>query len=263
MDCLNIDDLDSFIERIRNGEFLPNEIYKQFIINLAQRDVAPKTITTWGSAIKKLFEANGIKIDKEIRVKTFTVHEDKLPSKEELKFIINNTDLRTRVIILILLSSGLRIDELRNLKVGDIDLSKEPALIKVRPIYSKERKGRITFISSQAKEELLKYLAIRKNINEESFLITTKKGKQLSYSQIQYLVNKAFKLIAKKEGKRYNLHAHVLRKFFKTTMIASGIPGPIVDRLVGHKRYLSEEYELYSEEQLREWYLKAEKNLII
>ncbi|MCS7123217.1 MAG: site-specific integrase [Candidatus Aenigmarchaeota archaeon] len=263
MKIFEIDDLDKFINKVRNGEIIPNEVYKQFLLNLAKKQTAPKTILTWSSALKKFFEANSIKIDEKIRIKVFNIHEDHLISKEELRFIVNNVNIRTQSIILILSSSGLRIDELRNLKIGDVDLKSEPAVIKVRGSLAKERKPRVTFISKQAKEVLLKYLSTRKNVDNDSYLITSREEKQLSYSQIQYIINKAFKLIAKKEGKRYNLHAHVLRKFFKTNMIAAGVPAPIVDRLMGHKRYLSEEYELYTFDQLKEWYLKGEANLTL
>ncbi|MEM5881571.1 MAG: site-specific integrase [Candidatus Aenigmatarchaeota archaeon] len=263
MDIFNINDLDDFVNRIRNGEILPNEIYKQFLLNLAKKQLAPKTIVTWSSALKKFFEANSIKIDENVKVKIFNIHEDYLISKEELRFIVNNVDLRTQAIILILSSSGLRIDELRNLKVSDVDLSSNPAIIKVKGITAKERKSRITFMSKQAKDVLIKYLETRKNLTQNSYLIASRNETQLSYSQIQYIVNKAFKLIAKKEGKRYNLHSHVLRKFFKTNMIAAGVPAPIVDRLMGHKRYLSEEYELYTLDQLKEWYLKGEYNITL
>jgi len=263
MEVMNVNDLDVLISDIKNGKFNPNELYKNFLLELAKKNVAPKTIITWSSALKKFFKANDIKIDEDIKIRAFNIHEDILPTKEELKFILNNSDLRTRVIILLMLSSGLRIDEVRNLQLKDLDLNSNPPIIKVRSKFAKERKARITFMSSQCKEELLKYLSTRKNLTEDSYLITTRKEKILSYSQIQYMLNKAFKIIAKKEGKRYSLHPHVLRKFFKTTMISSGVPAPIVDRLVGHSRYLAEEYELYSLEQLKEWYLKVENNLII
>lgn len=258
-----IDNLDEFVEKVKNDPLLPAQYYKDFLINLSQRNVAPKTIATWSAALKKFFLVNDVKIDKNIKLRIFKVTEDYLPKKEELKFLINNVDLRTKVILLILLSSGLRIDELRNLKIKDVDLDSNPVKIYVRGTYAKERKARITFISSQAKEELLKYLSERKSYNENDYLIVTRDNKQLSYSNIQYIVNKAFKIISEKEGKRYKLHSHSLRKFFKTTLLNAGMPVQIVDKLMGHQRYLAAEYELYTEEQLKEWYLKYENYLIL
>ena len=130
---------------------------------------------------------------------------------------------------------------------------------------AKERKSRTTFFSNESKQVLQTYLEHRKNnghqITEDSFLFTTNDGNQMSYQNLQFILNNVFKKVSKKEGKRYGLHAHSLRKFFKTQLISAGVPGPIVDRLSGHARYLAREYELYTEEQLKEWFIKGMKNL--
>jgi integrase len=120
-------------------------------------------------------------------------------------------------------------------------------------------------MSQQAKEALKAYLANRnlEELTPDSPLISADNGKPMSYQNLQYILNNAFKKVGKKVGKRYTLHAHTLRKWFKTQMISAGIPGPIVDRLMGHSRYLAEEYELYTESQLREWYLKGVTSLTI
>ena len=110
---------------------------------------------------------------------------------------------------------------------------------------------------------MLEYFKKRGRVNPEDFVFVTRDGKKLSYPNLQYMLSKVFKKFCKKEGKRYEIHPHSLRKFFKTQLISAGVPGPIVDRLVGHSRYLANEYELYTEDQLREWYQKGEKNLLI
>lgn len=260
-----IENLDELIEKAKKGFIEINLLIKNFLINLVNKNIAPKTIKSWYSGIKKFFFVNELEV-KNITIKSFNVHEDYLPSKVEIKKILEACDLRCKTIILILLSSGIRIDELRNLKLGDISLEKDPCKIRIRGYKAKERKPRITFISNEARNFLLKYLEKRKKfeeINENSFLIATKEGKQMSLQNLEYILNRVFRKFSKKEGKRWKLHPHVFRKFFKTQLIASGIPGPIVDRLVGHSRYLASEYELYNEEQLAEWYKKGELSLTI
>ncbi len=267
METMSIDDLDFLIEEIKKGLKDANEIYRNFVIKLASQNLAPKTVAAWSSSLKKLFSANGINLEKKLPIKIYNIHEDVLPSKDDLRKILENASVRTKAIILFLLSSGLRVSELINLKLKDIELDKEPVLIRVKGLTAKERKSRITFISREAKQSLLEYLEKRKElgheINEESFVFVTKENKQLSYQNLQYILNRVFRRISKKEGKRFTLHPHSLRKFFKTQMISAGVPGPIVDRLVGHGRYLANEYELYTEDQLREWYIKGESNLLI
>jgi len=255
-----IQNLDSFIEEVKQKQN-QNEIVKDFAVYLAGKNLAPKSVAAWISSLKKFFAANNLKVDIDIPIRIFNIHEDVLPNKEDLKKILMDVDLRMKVIITMLASSGMRVGELHNLKLTDIDLSKEVPTVRIKGIGAKERKSRITFISKEAKKFLEEYLNQRKSLgeelNENSPIIAREDGKPMSYQNIQYLLEGVFRKYSKKVGKRYTLHAHCLRKWFKTQLISAGVPAPIVDRLTGHTRYLAQEYELYTEEQLKEWYLKG------
>lgn len=262
---MNIENLDDFVEKIKNQTINADQIHKDFVINLANKNLAPKTVGAWAASIRKFLLANGIELKRTTKIKIYNIHEDTLPSKDDLKKVLSNCSLRAKTIILLLASSGLRVGELRNLKFSDVNLNSEPGIIKIKGLTAKERKSRTTFFSNEAKQVLQTYLEHRKNnghqITEDSFLFTTNDGNQMSYQNLQFILNNVFKKVSKKEGKRYGLHAHSLRKFFKTQLISAGVPGPIVDRLSGHARYLAREYELYTEEQLKEWFIKGMKNL--
>lgn len=262
---MQIDNLDDFVEKIKSQTIDPTEVHKDFVISLANKNLAPKTVSAWSASVRKFLLSNGIELKGTVQIKIYNVHEDTLPSKEDLKKVLSNCSIRAKTIILLLASSGLRVGELRNLKISDIDMNSEPATIRIKGLTAKERKSRTTFFSSESKQVLQTYLDHRKNnghqLTEESFLFATNDGSQMSYQNLQFILNNVFKKVSKKEGKRYGLHAHSLRKFFKTQLIAAGVPGPIVDRLSGHARYLAREYELYTEVQLKEWYLKGMKQL--
>ena len=255
-----IRNLDQFIEEVKQNNN-QNELVKEFAVYLASKNLAPKTVASWISSLKKFFSANGLKVDVDIPIKVFNIHEDVLPSKEDLRKILSEVDLRIKVIITMLASSGMRIGELHNLKLSDIDFSKEIPTVRIKGIGTKERKSRMTFISKEARKFLEEYLNKRKEfgeeLNENSAVIAREDGKPMSYQNLQYLLEGVFRKYSKKIGKRYALHAHCLRKWFKTQLISAGVPAPIVDRLTGHARYLAQEYELYTEDQLREWYEKG------
>ncbi len=262
---MEIDDLDVFVEKLKVKSIDPDEVYKSFVINLANKNMAPKTVGAWGASVRKFFTSNGIELKRTVPMKMYNVHEDTLPSKADLKNILGDCSMRAKCIIILLVSSGLRVGELRNLKMSDIDLNSTPGTIRVKGITAKERKARLTFISDESKKVLQSYLDHRKNnghqITADVHVFATHGGTQMSYQNLQFILNNVFRKVSKKVGKRYELHAHSLRKFFKTQMIDAGVPGPIVDRLTGHARYLAQEYELYTEDQLKEWYLKGVKNL--
>lgn len=262
---MKIDDLDGFVEKLREKSLDPEETYKDFVIALANQNMAPKTVGAWGASVKKLFLSNGIDLKGKVTMKMYNVHEDTLPSKVDLKNVLSHSSSRAKTIILMLASSGLRIGELRNLKLSDVDLNSSPATVRVKGLTAKERKSRLTFMSEEAKKVLQSYMDHRKNnghqLGPDAHLFATHDGSQMSYQNLQFILHNVFRKVSKKIGKRYELHAHSLRKYFKTQMISAGVPGPIVDRLTGHARYLSQEYELYTEEQLKEWYAKGMKSL--
>ncbi len=262
---MNIQDFDDFVTKVKNQEINADDVHKDFVITLANKNLAPKTVGAWSASLRKFLLSNGIDLKRRTQIKIYNIHEDVLPSKDDLRKIFENCSLRTKTIISLLSSSGLRIGELRNLKISDTDMSSEPGMIRIRGLTAKERKSRITFFSNEAKHFLQSYLDHKKNnghqITEDSFLFTTNDGTQMSYQNLQFILNNVFRKVSKKEGKRYGLHAHSLRKFFKTQLISAGVPAPIVDKLSGHARYLAKEYELYTDEQLKEWFVKGMKNL--
>lgn len=254
---------DELIEKIKSGAINADEVYRDFVIKLATANLAPKSVASWAAAVKKFFAANGIDVTRKVPIKVYNVHEDSLPSKDDLKKVLEFSNIKAKVCILVMSSAGLRIGELHQLKIGDVDLTKETAMIRVRSSGAKERKGRITFLSEEARKVLEEYLAKRSNLTPESPLVATDQGNLMSYQNLQFILNNVFRKFSSKEGKRFKLHPHSLRKWFKTQLIAAGVPGPIVDKLTGHSRYLAQEYELYTEDQLREWYRKGMHNLAI
>ena len=259
----DIQNPDEFIEKIKSGGMDPNETYRDFVVKLASSELAPKSVAAWAASLKKFLSANGIEITRKVPIKVYNVHEDTLPSREELRKIIESCSLKSRACIMLMASGGLRIGELHQLKVGDVSLEKNPSTIKIKAAGAKERKGRITFITDEAKSVLHEYLATRKDLQPTSALISTDAGDPMTYQNMQFIMNNALRKFSQKEGKRFKLHPHSLRKWFKTQLIAAGVPGPIVDRLTGHARYLAQEYELYTEDQLREWYSRGADNLRI
>ncbi|MEM0233235.1 MAG: site-specific integrase [Candidatus Nezhaarchaeales archaeon] len=261
------DDLDKLMEEMREGRVDAGEVYRQYAVKLTSTGFAPKTVSIWLTGLKKLFRSNGVRVEEKVKVKTYVVNESMLPPLELLKNAVKIADIRARTAILVMASSGLRIGELVNLKLKDVEIDSSPAVIRVRGAGAKERKSRVTFMSDEARESLKLYLEKRREmghkIDGESPVIARDDGGPMTVYNLEKIFHNVFKPFVKKEGKYYSIHPHVLRKWFKTQLISTGVPGPIADRLCGHSRYMAEEYELYTEEQLKKWYLKAMPNLTI
>ena len=137
IETMKIENLDDFIEKIKSQALNPDDIHKEFVINLANKNLAPKTVGAWSASLRKFLLANGVKLNGTTQIKIYNIHEDVLPSKDDLRKILQTCSLRAKTIIVLLSSSGLRVGELRNLKLSDVDMSQEPGIIKIKGYFSR------------------------------------------------------------------------------------------------------------------------------
>ncbi|MEM2305432.1 MAG: tyrosine-type recombinase/integrase [Candidatus Methanomethylicia archaeon] len=200
MRVYGINDLDEYVEDIRRSGSV-DEVYKSWITYLSSTGLAPKTVSVWSSALRKFFDSNNIEVKRRVRIKTFVINESALPSRDDLRRILNKCSLRTKTAILILASSGLRVGELLNLKIGDIDLESNPAMIMVKALKTKERKSRVTFMSDEAREILREYIEERRRremISDDSPVIACSNGSSMTLQNLNFLLRNAFKTFSRK-----------------------------------------------------------------
>jgi integrase/recombinase XerD len=146
----------------------------------------------------------------------------KVLSKEKVKeLILSCENLKHRLVLKFLYSSGLRLSELINLKREDIDFDRNVIYVK----KGKGKKDRITLLSDYLKEDLLKYYG--KYFFKTTYLFEGKKGKY-SKKSVQLILNK----IGKKKGIR--LHPHMLRHSFATHLLEQGTDIRYIQKLLGH-----------------------------
>ncbi len=146
----------------------------------------------------------------------------KILSKEDIKEIINlNTNLKHRLIIKILYSSGLRLQELIDLKRNCIDFDRNLIFVK----SGKGNKDRFTLLSQELKSDLLKYYS---NYNFETDYVFEGRNKKYSKKSVQ----KILEYSGKKIGKR--ITPHMLRHSFATHLLESGVDIRYIQKLLGH-----------------------------
>ncbi len=137
--------------------------------------------------------------------------------------------IRDNLIIELLYSSGLRVSELTNLKLDDINFEEE--FIRVRGKGGKER---IVPFGKRAKELLEKYIkevrgTIKGSENTQDLFLNWQ-GKKLS----RVSVWKIIKRYAKIAGLKKNIYPHILRHSFATHLINNGADLRSVQELLGH-----------------------------
>ncbi|MBD3209424.1 tyrosine-type recombinase/integrase [Candidatus Woesearchaeota archaeon] len=161
----------------------------------------------------------------------------KVLSQEQIKKIIESTNnLKHRLIIKLLYSSGLRLQELINLKRQHIDLDRN--LINV--IQGKGKKDRVTLLSKGLQLDLLKYYG--STDFSTPYVFEGRKGKY-SKKSVQKVLEKAGKTIKAK------LTPHMLRHSFATHLLESGVDIRYIQKLLGHSDVETTEVYTYVSKQ--------------
>ena len=133
-----------------------------------------------------------------------------------------------RIMVELLYSCGLRVSELVNLKISDIDLN-----AKYVRCFGKGSKERIIPIGSKAIDAIKKYLPLRDlyikkfNINSKKFLVN-ETGRFMNRQDVYNFIHSLGKKINK------NISPHTLRHSFATHLLENGADLRIVQELLGH-----------------------------
>ncbi len=149
-----------------------------------------------------------------------------------------------------LYSSGMRIAELMNLRVADIQ--GDPGRVKV---LGKGGKERIVFLGQAAQTALREYLAVRARFRPETdLLFCNARGGPLTARGVRYRMRQ----LERSMGLGKRLHPHKFRHTFATDLLNAGADIRAVQELLGHSRPSTTQiYTQVTKERLREIYRQA------
>ena len=207
----------------------PTQITTDDIKKFIAKRLSTKTtssITLFLSAIRYAY-SNILKKDPTLDIKR-PKKERKIPpvlTKEEVLKLINSPQTKkSKLLISLLYSCGMRVSELVDLKIKNLDFNERIGYIK----QSKGKKDRIFNIPLTLLEELKEQTEKQKQNNQE-FLFTGPKGK-LSSRNIQKIVKKA----AQKANIEKEVHCHTLRHSFATHLLENNVDIRKIQELLGH-----------------------------
>ncbi|HIQ51510.1 MAG TPA: recombinase XerC [Nautiliaceae bacterium] len=174
-------------------------------------------------------------------------------SKEEIKKLINSANnIRDKLIVLLFYSTGLRVSELRNLNLNDINLEDKFLIVK----QGKGRKDRVIPLSDKIIDLIKEYLKWReerfkgKEIEKEAFFLN-KNGRRISTVSLEKIVRNLGKKIGIK------VTCHMLRHSFATHMLENGADIRVIQEILGHEKLSTTQiYTKVTTKYLREVYLK-------
>lgn len=211
--------------RKRDFERVNIDNIKNFLIQKQDNGSAPQTINLYLNAIK-FFYREIIKTSKFIDIK-FAKKNKSLPivlTKNEISKLIECiSNPKHKLIISLAYGSGLRVSEVVNLKVRDIDIENRSIHIK----SSKGRKDRITILPMSIIDEI-EVIILSKNKND--YLLESNREGKLSVRTAQKIFENAMGKISLNKPATF----HSLRHSFATQLIENGVDIRYVQELLGH-----------------------------
>lgn len=136
---------------------------------------------------------------------------------------------RDKAILELLYSSGLRLAEVQNLRIRDLDFNRQ-----LLRITGKGNKTRIVPFGRKAKDAVMQWLQIyplwQGDFVPDAALFITQKGEPLKARQIENRV----KFQAQRAGVNVDLHPHLLRHCFASHMLSNSGDIRAVQEMLGH-----------------------------
>ena len=136
----------------------------------------------------------------------------------------NCTEIRDLAMIDLLASTGMRVGELVQMNIDDVDFQERQC-----KVFGKGNKEREVYFNARAKIHLQQYISQREDNNPALFVSFSSPHKRLSISGVEVRLRTL--------GRRINLpkiHPHKFRRTLATMAIDKGMPIEQVQRLLGH-----------------------------
>ena len=213
--------------------------YIQFLKN--DKNLSPNYIHLITIVVKKFLSYNHIYFLEDFPIPKKAKSLPKSLNEKEVQDLINSvewsendsssskhTKMRDKLILSVLYSTGLRVSELIEIKIQDIDFSERTIFIK-----GKGNKERIVLFDKDTKEEISAYLNFR--VKKSEYLLVNNYGHPLSARYIQMMIKK----YAEKAEIKKNVTPHVLRHSYATHLLKRGVDIRIIQQLLGHSSILS------------------------
>jgi integrase/recombinase XerC len=213
---------------------------RSWLVEELNKGNSPRTvnrkITTLKSFYKYLLKEDVISTNPTLKISssktskklpTFIGLDDMNTLLDKLEFETGFSGIRDKLIIEIFYSTGIRLSELINIKLKDVDENKEQL-----KVLGKRNKERLIPLTKELIKSIDSYMSFRNDlaIVDTSFLLLTSKGKKLNPSLVYRKVNDILKNVTTLDKKS----PHVLRHTFATHMLNNGADLNVIKELLGH-----------------------------
>ena len=160
------------------------------------------------------------------KIKTKTVVKEVI-SDESMEMMRDScTELRDLAMIDLLYSTGIRVGELVNLNIANVDFERRECVV-----YGKGDKERRVYFDAKAKIHLQNYLAARTDNNPALFVTLDAPHERLKISGVEIRVRELGRSLGLPK-----IHPHKFRRTMATRAIDKGMPIEQVQKILGHSQ---------------------------
>ena len=262
----DIHNLINFLDKEQFGDLLTvSPRVARFYTATLHENYSPKSIARKISSVRSMYKflvKEDILEENPFLDIELPKQEKRLPKfiyPEEIESIFKSIDtstplsVRNYLILEFLYGTGVRVSELCNVKLNDIDYYQNTCII-----HGKGSKDRIVPLHNRLINEISDYvITTRKDLlktKESKYLFLNHHGDNITPRGVRMIINK----IMLSSGESLKISPHTLRHTFATHLLNNGADLRSVQELLGHSHLSSTQiYTKVSKEKLRESYMKA------
>lgn len=245
-------DLQEFLDFILSEKMAPNlfrlrneRVCKNYISYLSGLKLASSSINRKLSSLRSFYDylLKSGEVDKnffdEVEAPKMPKRLPKTIKNSEIMMMFNSCDLtkalgyRNYCILEVLYGCGLRVSELCNMQIKDIDFDDLSIMI-----HGKGSKDRIVLMYEDMSDHLRRYIStfrmdllFKSKEEENRFVFLNKNGTALTTRGVRVILNK----IIEDCGESFHLSPHMLRHSFATALLNNGADMRSVQELLGHE----------------------------
>jgi len=238
-----------FLQRAKNGNDL--HVVLQHVINRLEKRYAPGSVMVYMSLLARFLEFHDVDVSrarKKVRMpKKGTVRVDRVPTLGEVqRLILGSKSPRMRLLIQLLLQTGMRLNEALQLRVEHID--SDAKVIRLPGAITKTGKPREVPLIPELENAIRNYLRQRKDGSPWLFPNEKDPSKPWTRAKAREGLYRLLKVLGldsrDPSGKGYQIHFHTFRKWYKTTLERAGVNRLLIERWMGHETGVQSVYFL-------------------
>ena len=259
----NIEDLIKYLKdkNIEDIKSIDYDVIRNYLGYLYQKKYKAKSISRMISSMRSFFKylkleaiidnnpmtlISNPKVEKKLP-KYLTINDiEKILSAPDMK---DKVGIRDALILELLYVTGIRVSELCNIKIDDLEINEKRI-----KILGKGNKERYVLYGTRCSDLLKKYMSIRNLFIKIpiDYLILSKTGKKINPKEIRNIINR----LKIKAGVDIAISPHTFRHTFATHMLNEGADLRAVQELLGHENLSTTTiYTHLTNEKLRRTYL--------